>query len=101
MSQTIILSNSGSQLMLELLLGTIQGSILSSILYAIFVSPLFDLEFFLAFADDNCIPKLVANTECLIKDMPKTLSQSLSGWGTLDYWSTKQNGNLLVLQTRV
>jgi hypothetical protein len=41
----------------DLLQGTIQGSILGLILYAIFVSPLFDVEYFLAFADDNYIPK--------------------------------------------
>ena len=34
-------------------IGTIQGSILGPLLYAIFVSPLFDLTPFHAFADDN------------------------------------------------
>ena len=33
--------------------GTIQGSILGPVLYAIFVSPLFDLQSLINFADDN------------------------------------------------
>ena len=37
----------------NLLLGTVQGSILGPILYAAFVWPIFDLEFLLAFANDN------------------------------------------------
>jgi hypothetical protein len=35
----------------DLLLGTVQGSILSHVLYAIFVSPLADLAFLLKFTD--------------------------------------------------
>ena len=53
----------------DLLLGTVQGSILGPVLYAIFVSPLFDLDFMLAFADDNFIPKINTSKECLISDM--------------------------------
>jgi hypothetical protein len=41
----------------DLLLGTVQGSILGPVLYAIFVSPLFDIETFLSYADDTFIPK--------------------------------------------
>ena len=37
----------------DLLLGTVQGSVLGPVLYAIFISPLFDLEDLSAFADDN------------------------------------------------
>ena len=33
--------------------GTIQGSILGPVLYAIFVSPLFDIQSLINFADDN------------------------------------------------
>jgi hypothetical protein len=40
-----------------------QDLILGPILYSIFESPLFEVEFFLAFADDNYIPKFNANTE--------------------------------------
>ena len=34
-------------------MGTIQGSVLGPILYALFVSPLFDLTEIVNFADDN------------------------------------------------
>ena len=39
--------------MLDLLLGTVQGSVLGPVLYAIFVSPLFDIIPVLSFADDS------------------------------------------------
>ena len=47
--------------MTEILLGIIQGSILGPVHFAIYVSPLFDLEFFLVFADNNFIPKFDDN----------------------------------------
>ena len=37
----------------DLLLGTVQGSILGPVLYAMFVCPLFDLVKMSGFADDN------------------------------------------------
>jgi hypothetical protein len=40
-------------LLCDLLLGTVQGSILGPVLCAIFVSPLTGLVFLLKFADDN------------------------------------------------
>jgi hypothetical protein len=39
----------------DLLLGTVQASTLAPVLYVIFISPFFDLEELLAFADDNFI----------------------------------------------
>ena len=50
-----------------LLLGTVQGSILGPILYAIFTSPLFDVEDILTFADDNFIPRSDSSLPVLIK----------------------------------
>ena len=44
--------------------GTIQGSVLGPILYALFVSPLFDLDDLINFADDNFCA-LISN-ECFI-----------------------------------
>ena len=55
--------------------GTIQGSILSPMLYAIYVSPLLDVEYFLAFSDDNYIPKFNTSKECLIVEMEQTLER--------------------------
>ena len=53
--------------------GTVQGSILGPILYAIFVSPLFDLAKMTKFADDNFIIKYNKYIPNLINDMKKTL----------------------------
>ena len=53
--------------------GTVQGSILGPILYAIFVSPLFDLAKMTKFADDNFIIKYNKHIPNLINDMKKTL----------------------------
>ncbi len=52
---------------------------LGLILYAIFVAPLFDIEFYLAFADDNYIPKFSNNIPTLIDDMDRAL-ESTTKW---------------------
>ena len=45
--------NGENSTLYDLLLGTVQGSVLGPVLYAIYISPLFDLEDMAAFADDN------------------------------------------------
>jgi hypothetical protein len=62
-----------------LLLGTVQGSILGPVLYAIFVSPMFDIDFFLSFTDDTFILKTNICKRTLIEDMEKSL-ESLTKW---------------------
>ena len=57
----------------ELSVGTVQGSILGPILYAMFVSPLFDLAKMTKFADDNFIIKFNKCITQLIDDMKFTL----------------------------
>ena len=59
--------------------GTVQGSILGPILYAIFVSPLFDLEKMTLFADDNYIILWNKQLSALITDMKKTI-ESITKW---------------------
>ena len=59
--------------------GTIQGSRLGPILYAIYVSPLFDLEKMTNYADDNLIIRWSHCLEKLIVDMKKYLRPSLNG----------------------
>jgi hypothetical protein len=51
---------------------TENGSILGPVLYAISVSPIFDIADMSAFADDTFIPKANASLPLLIKDMEKT-----------------------------
>jgi hypothetical protein len=63
----------------ELRLKTVQGSILGPVLYIIFRSPLFDLYFILAFADDNSEPKIHGPKSQLITDMEKALEGITKG----------------------
>ena len=58
----------------NLLLGTVQGSILGPVLYAIYISPVFDLEQLFAFADDKFVPKIGEIKEDLVKDMENSLA---------------------------
>ena len=59
--------------MFDLLLGTVQGSILGPELYAIFVSPLFDLEELFAFADDTFIPRISDNANEVVPKLERSL----------------------------
>ena len=59
--------------------GTVQGSILGPILYAIFVSPLFDLAKMTLFADDNYLISWNKTIQQLIIDMQKIL-ESVTKW---------------------
>ena len=63
----------------NLLLGTVQGSILGPILYAIFVAPLFDLEYLEGFADDMFIPRSGRDLKTLISKMENSLA-NISSW---------------------
>ena len=63
----------------DLLLGTVQGSILGPVLYAIFVSPIFDIADLSAFADDTFIPKSNSSLPRLIVDMEKSL-EAITKW---------------------
>ena len=68
-----------NSVLFDLLLGTVQGSVLGPVLYAIFVSPLFDIEPILAFADDSFNFKSHKNKNQLIKDMEKSL-EAITKW---------------------
>jgi hypothetical protein len=67
----------------DLKLGTVQGSVLGPVLYAIFVSPVFDLEPMLTFADDSFIvacnkdkKEVISNLEKSLETITKWLKQS-------------------------
>jgi hypothetical protein len=55
-----------NSVLFDLLLGTVQGSILGPVLYAIFISPVFELEPMLAFADDTFITRVGEDKSALI-----------------------------------
>ena len=59
--------------------GTVQGSILGPILYAIFVAPLFDLAKMTKFADDNYVIKSNKFLSQLLIDMKQTL-EMITKW---------------------
>ena len=56
--------------------GTIQGSVQGPILYAIFVSPLFDLANLTNFADDNFILEFNSKINELIPNMERKLEMA-------------------------
>jgi hypothetical protein len=56
----------------DFLMGTVQGSILSPMLYAIFVSQIFDLEFMFGLADHNYVPQVI----CAIPKSIKSFGES-------------------------
>ena len=59
--------------------GTIQGSILGPILYAIFTAPLFDLQTMISFADDANVVRCNKNLSRLINDTQKDL-EMITKW---------------------
>jgi hypothetical protein len=63
----------------DLLLGTVQGSVLGPMLYAIFVCLLFEICDLTSFAEDTYIPKSNSNLECLITDM-KAMTKCITKW---------------------
>jgi len=65
--------NGENSIVIDLNCGTIQGSILGPILYAIYVSPLFDLLKLTNFADDNFVIRWNKCMTALISDMEKDL----------------------------
>ena len=62
--------NGENSTLYEVLLGTVQGSVLGPVLYAIFISPIFDLEDMSAFADDNIKKKknMIYNDDMLFEE---------------------------------
>jgi hypothetical protein len=62
-----------NSVLFDLILGTVQGSILGPVLYSLFVSPLLDFEFKLPFADDKYVFKMSCVLAQLILDMEKSL----------------------------
>ena len=63
----------------DLLLGTVQGSILGPVLYAIFIAPVFDIERLFAFADDKFVPMIGDDKTELARNMESTL-ENIRKW---------------------
>jgi hypothetical protein len=62
-----------NSMLFDLLLGTVQGSILGPVLYAILVSPLFILEDLDSFADDTFIQSIDKNINTVITNIEKSI----------------------------
>ena len=56
-------------------IGTIQGSILGPILYALFIRPIYDFEKITTFADDNYVVERNQNKECALKELGRRLER--------------------------
>jgi hypothetical protein len=63
----------------NLLLGTVQRSILGPVLYAIFVAPLFEIEYLEGFANDMFIPREGSILSNLVHEMEDSLDK-ISKW---------------------
>jgi hypothetical protein len=68
-----------ASVLFDLLLGTVQGSILGPVLYAIFVSPIFDIADLTAFANDKYVQKSNISLSNLIVDIQKSL-EAITKW---------------------
>jgi hypothetical protein len=68
-----------NSILFDLMSGTMQGSILGPILYAIYVSPVFDLLTMSSFADDNFTVRWNKDKSELIKEMENDLD-TLTKW---------------------
>jgi hypothetical protein len=71
--------NNRNSILYDLISGTVQGSILGPILYAIYVSPVFDLVLMSSFADDNFTLKWNTKKNDIIKDMNRNQRCLLNG----------------------
>ena len=60
-------------------IGTIQGSVLGPVLYALFVSPLFDLTGLVNFADDNFCVEWSSDLSVLVNNVEKKL-EMITKW---------------------
>ena len=56
-------------------IGTIQGSILGPILYALFIRPIYNFEKITTFADDNYVVERNQNKECALKELGRRLER--------------------------
>ena len=74
-----VVINGKSSVLVNLPCGVIQGSILGPILYAIFVSPLFDISRLTNFADDNFILRWNKLTGALVIEMEKEID-TITRW---------------------
>jgi hypothetical protein len=68
-----------NSILFDLRLGTVQGSVLEPVLYAIFVSPLFDIKPLLSFADDSFNVKCSKVRNEVISDLEKSL-EAITKW---------------------
>ncbi len=88
-------ANGHNSIVLNSDIGTVQGSILVPILYALFIRPLYNLEKLTTFADDNYVIGYHKEKIWLWENLERNLWGSWSGWKTLDWKSTKRRSNYM------
>ena len=71
--------SSGRSMLFDLDIGTVQGSILGPILFSLFVSPVFDFNNIIAYADDTYIIKSARSKGTVVKEVGEALA-AVSLW---------------------
>jgi hypothetical protein len=94
----VSIDNTNSDLF-DLLLGTVQGSVLGPILYAIFVSPIVDIVPLLTFADDSYIIVTNKNKEDL-KSEDLNVVQGRNDKNSIPLAEAKMDSEILAARIR-
>jgi hypothetical protein len=71
--------SSGRSMLFDLDIGTVQGSILGPVLFSLFVSPVFDSNNIIAYADDTYIITLARSKDAVVKEVGEALA-AVSLW---------------------
>jgi hypothetical protein len=74
-----VVVSSGRLMLIDLDIGTVQGSILCPVHFSLFVSPVFDSNNIIAYADDTYIITLARSKDAVVKEVGEALA-AVSLW---------------------